>query len=212
MFDHGITSDKGAKHAQVFIDSAKGQGAFPGTEAIYNGHLSETALIPLTLGLEAAMPGWAKMGIDLGRKGKVPPPWHGILHRVKGLDEVRKLWRILEGEESVTRRGGELDTPVGKLPPNIAQGVRTQYSPEEIFERTGAVVSSDLATGGGKIAPDAVDLAAYYGGETTVQQFVTTGGLEKEHGLSGPSPENYAAQQAAQIDAHGSRPGSTKDA
>ena len=212
MFDHGITSDKGAKHAKVFIDSAKGQGSFPGTEALYNGHLSETALIPLTLGAEALLPGWAGMGIKLGRKGKVPPPWHGMLHRQQGLDEVRRLWRILEKEESVNRRGGDLETPPKPLPPNIAQGVRTQFTPEQIFERTGAVVSADLATGGGKYPPDQVDLADYYGEPTVVQQFVADGGLSKDHGMSGPSPTNYGAQQTAHIDAHGTRPGAPKEA
>jgi hypothetical protein len=220
MFDHGMTNDKGAKHAKVFIDSTKGQGPAPGTfgipvpgsEILYNGHLSETALIPLTLGLESAMPGWAGMGIKLGRKGKVPPPWHGALHRVKGLDEVRRLWRVLEGEETVNRRGGDLEEPPVPLPPNIAQGVRTQFTPEQIFERTGAVVSADLTSDGGKAAPDQVDLGSYYGADTVVQRFVADGGLGRDHGLSGPTPTNYASQQSAQIDAHGSRPGATKDA
>jgi succinate dehydrogenase / fumarate reductase iron-sulfur subunit len=214
MFDHGLTGDKGAKHAKVFIDSAKGQGDFPGSEALYNGHLSETALIPLTLGPEAALPGWAMMGMKLGRHGKVPPPWHGILHRVQGLEEVRRLWRVLEGSESVERRGGDLEEPPVPLPPNIAQGVLTQFTPEQIFEKTGAVVSSDVTAGGGKLPPDAVDLSSYYGAETVVQRFVADGGLERDHGLSGPAPTEYAEQQRAQIDAHGSRPGATtsKDA
>lgn len=200
LFDHGMTRDKGAKHAQVFIDSAKGQGSFPGSEALYNGHLSETALIPLTLGVEALKPGWARMGMQLGVKGKVPPPWHGILHRVKGLDEVRRLWRVLEQEEDVDRRGGDLEEPPVPLPPNIAQGVRMQFTPEEIFEKTGAVVSADLASGGGKEPDMQVDLATYYGEHTTVQKFVADGGLERSHGLSGPTPTNYAAQQAEQIE------------
>lgn len=202
MFDHGMTKDKGAKHAQVFIDSAKGQGSLPGTEMLYNGHLSETALIPLTLGLEAAMPGWAKMGVQLGIKGKVPPPWHAILHRVKGLDEVRTLWRILEREESVDRRGGDLETPPRPLPPNIAQGVRKQFSSEEIYERTGAWVTSDLTQSGGKEPETQVDLAAYYGENTVVQQFVADGGLGRDHGLSGPTPGNYGSQQASHIESY----------
>jgi succinate dehydrogenase / fumarate reductase iron-sulfur subunit len=221
MFDHGMTSDKGAKHAKVFIDSAKGQGAapgsfgieVPGSEILYNGHLSETALIPLTLGIPTSLtPNWAGMGVKLGVKGKVPPPWHGILHRVQGLDEVRRLWRVLEGEETVNRRGGDLEEPAKPLPPNIAQSVIRQYGAEAIFERTTAVVSADENAGGGKLPPDQVDLAGYYGDETVVQQFVKDGGLEKDHGLSGPVPTEYAAQQAATIDAHGSRPGEKKDA
>ncbi|MBC7462084.1 MAG: succinate dehydrogenase/fumarate reductase iron-sulfur subunit [Thermoleophilia bacterium] len=212
MFDHGITSDRGAKHAKVFIDSAKGQGPIPGMEALYNGHLSETALIPLTLGAEALTPPWIKMGVQMTKRGKAPPPWHSILHRQKGLEEVRKLWRILEAEESVDRRGGDLETPPVPLPPNIAQGVRTQFTPEQIFERTGAVVSSDLNTGGGKAAPSKVDLADYYGSHTVVQQFVADGGLGRAHGLLGPTPTSYASQQSTHIDTHGSRPGATKDA
>ncbi|MCW2926330.1 MAG: hypothetical protein JWM86_298 [Thermoleophilia bacterium] len=220
MFDHGITSDRGAKHAQVFVDSTKGQGPVPGSfgipvpgsEILYNGHLSETALIPLTLGIPTALtPNWAGMGIKLGRKGKVPPPWHGALHRVKGLDEVRRLWRILEGEETVNRRGGDLEEPASPLPPNIAQSVVRQFGPEAILERTGAVVSADDNAGGGKLPPDQVNLADYYGDATVVQQFVADGGLERDHGLAGPAPTEYAAQQAATIDAHGSRPGETKD-
>jgi succinate dehydrogenase / fumarate reductase iron-sulfur subunit len=206
MFDHGITNDKGAKHAQVFVDSAKGQGSFPGSELLYNGHLSETALVPLTLGAEALKPGWAFMGAKLAMRGKAPPPWHSALHRQGGLDEVRRLWRILEDEETTERRGGDLEEPAAPLPPNIAQGVRKQYSPEEIFEKTGAVVSADLTVGGGKEPPTKVDLGSYYGDHTVVQNFVSTGGLDKDHGLRGPTPTNYASQQAAQIDTHGSRP------
>jgi hypothetical protein len=122
---------------------------------------------------------------------------------------------VLEGEETTERRGGDLEEPVKPLPPNIAQGVLTQFTPEQIFERTGAIVSADITAGGGKLPPDQVDLTGYYGSETVVQRFVASGGLEHEHGLSGPVPTDYAAQQAAQIDAHGSRPGApspTKDA
>jgi hypothetical protein len=122
---------------------------------------------------------------------------------------VRRLWRVLEGKESAERRGGDLEEPAAELPPNIAQSVVRQFGPELIFERTGAVVSADDTAGGGKLPPDSVDLAAYYGGETVVQRFVNDGGLEQDHGLSGPVPTDYAAQQAATIDAHGSRPGST---
>jgi len=211
MFDHGMTSDKGARHAKVFIDSAKGQGAVPGSfgvevpgsEAFYNGHLSETMLIPLTLGVaESLLPGWVKMGAKLGMHGKVPAPWHGILHRVKGLDEVRTLWRVLEQQETSERRGGDLEEPPVSLPPNIAQGVKKQFTPEEIFARTGAVVSADPTLGGGKEAETKVDLASYYGDHTVVQKFVADGGLERSHGLSGPTPTNYASQQASHIEGY----------
>lgn len=149
MFDHGITSDKGAKHAQVFIDSAKGQGTgLTAPLPLYNGHLSETALIPLTLGAEAAMPGWAAMGMKLGMRGKVPPPWHSLFHKQGKLDEVRKLWRILEQEEHAGRRGGDMEEPSTPLPPNIPRAVRKQFSREEIYERTGAVITDSTFTGG----------------------------------------------------------------
>ena len=38
------------------------------------------------------------------------------------------------------------------------------------------------------------------------QKFVADGGLGRDHGLSGPTPENYRSQQSTQIDEHGSRP------
>jgi len=177
MFDFGMTGDKGAKHAKVFVDSAKGVGDFPGTEALYNGRLSETALVPFTLGAEVLLPHWATFGAKLAMRGKAPPPWHGILHRQKGLDEVRALWKILEAEESSSRRGGDLDTPVVPMPPNIAQAVPTQFTPEEIFARTGAVVSADITSGGGKEAEMKVDLGSYYGENTQVAGHVREGRL-----------------------------------
>ena len=177
MFDFGITSDKGAKHAKVFVDSAKGVGDFPGTELLYNGHLSETALVPFTLGPEVLLPGWQMFGAKLAVRGKAPPPWHGIFHRQKGLDQVRALWKILEAEETAERRGGDLETPPVPLPPNIAQGVRKQFTPEEIFAKTGAVVSADMNTGGGKEAEMKVDLGTYYGDNTQVAGHVREGRL-----------------------------------
>jgi hypothetical protein len=74
-------------------------------------------------------------------------------------------------------------------------------------------VSEDITSGGGKLPPDQVDLSSYYGDTTVVQQFVKDGGLDKDHGLSGPAPTEYAAQQAATIEAHGSKPaaGATTD-
>ena len=173
MFDHGMTGDKGAKHAKVFVDSSKGVGALPGTELLYNGHLSETALVPLTLGPEVLKPGWLAFGAKLNMRGKAPPPWHAALHRQKGLDEVRKLWRILEREESTDRRGGDLDTPVVPMAPNIARGLLKTFTPEEIYAKTGAVVSSDVTVGGGKEPEDKVDLATYYGTDSIVAKIVT---------------------------------------
>ena len=175
MFDHGITSDRGAKHAKVFVDSARGEGDFPGSRLLYNGHLSETALVPLTLGPEVAKPSWLTFGAKLAMRGKAPPPWHTMLHRQEGLDEARKLWHILEQEESVDRRGGDLDTPAAPLPPNIARGVLKSFTPEQILERTGAVVNPDVTASGGREPLDKVDLATYYGTESVVAQIVTAG-------------------------------------
>ncbi len=168
MFDHGITDDPGAKHAKVFINSAKGQGNFPGSEALYNGHLSETALVPFTLGPEVAKPAWLAFGARLAMRGKAPPPWHSALHRQKGLDEVRRLWRILEGQEVADRRGGDLEEPAAPLKPNIALGVQRMFSPEEIKERTGAIISTKHEEGGARDADDKVDLATYYGENTVI--------------------------------------------
>jgi len=63
------------------------------------------------------------------------------------------------------------------MPPNIAQGVRTQFTPEEIFARTGAVVSADITSGGGKEAEMKVDLGSYYGENTQVAGHVREGRL-----------------------------------
>jgi succinate dehydrogenase / fumarate reductase iron-sulfur subunit len=192
MFDHGITSDKGAKHAKVFVDSVKGVGNFPGSEALYNGHLSETALVPFTLGPEAVKPGWLRFGARLAMRGKAPPPWHSMLHRQGGLDEVRRLWRILEQEETTERRGGELDTPSAPLPPNIAQGVRRQFTPEQIYEKTGAVLSADITEGGGKEPEQQVDLATYYGDNTVLAKLVRegkVGGVPTGAGAEASAPD-----------------------
>ncbi len=137
LFDHGMTRDKGARHAQIFINSAKGKGSFPGTGLLYNGHLAETALVPYTLGPEALLPEWAMMGVRLAMRGKAPPPWHSALHRQEGLDEVQELWRILEREDGPSRRGGEFDTPAGEMPPNIARSLRGMFTARELNERTG---------------------------------------------------------------------------
>ena len=121
-----------------------------------------------------------------------------MLHRQKGLDEVRALWRILEGEERVERRGGDLDEPAVPLPPNIAQGVReTVRRPSRSSSKTGAVVSADVNAGWRQASRRTqVDLADYYG-ERHRAAVRRDGGLERDHGLSGPVPTDYAAQQAA---------------
>jgi hypothetical protein len=84
--------------------------------------------------------------------------------------------------------------------------VKRDFTPEEIFAKTGAVVSSDPNDGGSKEPEMQVDLASYYPTDTVLAKFVADGGLDKPHGLSGPTPTNYASQQTAQIEQHGTKP------
>jgi succinate dehydrogenase / fumarate reductase iron-sulfur subunit len=174
LFDHGMTGDKGARHAQVFIDSAKGQGTgITAPLPLYNGHLSETALVPLTLGPEFLKPSWQTFGIKLFARGKAPAPWHAMLHKQGKLDEVQRLWRILEQEESAERRGGDLDEPARELPPNVAKSVRKTMTPEELYERTGAIMTAEN-TEKGSDPLDLVDLSTY--GERYAQYANPKGG------------------------------------
>lgn len=83
-FKEGFTSDPGAKHAKVFVDSTyKG------------GFLRETELVPKTIGPANAIKD-IPFALQLARAGKVPNPLSP--HKAKDNDEVKRLWKLLEKE------------------------------------------------------------------------------------------------------------------
>ena len=84
IYSEGMLSDKGARHAQVFDVSTRA-----------TGYLLETALVPYTDPLKAMD---VKFAMQMARAGKVPNPLKP--HRAKKLDEVRKLHKLLKGQEA----------------------------------------------------------------------------------------------------------------
>ena len=87
IYSEGLLSDKGARHAQVFDVSTRA-----------TGYLLETALVPYTDPLKALD---VKFAMKLARAGKVPNPLKP--HRAKKLDEVRKLHKLVAGQEKASR-------------------------------------------------------------------------------------------------------------
>jgi succinate dehydrogenase / fumarate reductase iron-sulfur subunit len=84
IYAEGMLSDKGARHAQVFDFSTRA-----------TGYLLETALVPYTDPLKAMD---IKFAMQMARAGKVPNPLKP--HKAKKLDEVRKLHKLLKGQEA----------------------------------------------------------------------------------------------------------------
>ena len=84
IYQEGMLSDKGARHAQVFDVSTR-----------TTGYLLETALVPYTDPLKAMD---IKFAMKLARAGKVPNPLKP--HRAKKLGEVRKLHKLIKGQEA----------------------------------------------------------------------------------------------------------------
>jgi succinate dehydrogenase / fumarate reductase iron-sulfur subunit len=84
-FRHGLTRDEGARHAKVFVSSTR-----------RGGFLKETELVPKTIGPLAALKD-VPFALRLARAGKVPNPLSA--HKAKDNDQVKRLWKLLEGEE-----------------------------------------------------------------------------------------------------------------
>lgn len=80
MFDHGITSDGGAKHAQAFQDSTKA-----------SGRLNEATLPLKTRGLGSV--GMTPTAIRMILRGKIPIP---IQKPVPDVEEIRKIFELTE--------------------------------------------------------------------------------------------------------------------
>ena len=218
MFDHGITERQGRQARQGVHRLGQGPGR-QRSAPVPARRRSTTATCPRRRSSrsrsapEALKPSWAGMGVKLGMQGQGAA---AVARRAPPPEGPRR------GAQAVAHPRGRGDAPSAAaatsrsrpspLPPNIAQGVRTQFTPEEIFERTGAVVSSDLTRGGGKEPRTKVDLATYYGDDTVVQQFVADGGLEHDHGLR-PRPTNYARSRRRRSTptAHARAPRRTRD-
>jgi succinate dehydrogenase / fumarate reductase, iron-sulfur subunit len=89
IYQEGIHSDKGARHAKVFVKSTH-----------QTGYLLETNLVPETVGAVNAIKD-IPFALQLVRAGKVPNPLKP--HKAKKLDEVRKLHKLIEAQEKEAR-------------------------------------------------------------------------------------------------------------
>ncbi len=89
IYQEGMLSDKGARHAKVFVKSTH-----------QTGYLLETNLVPETVGAVNAIKD-IPFALQLVRVGKVPNPLKP--HNAKKLDEVRKLHKLIETQENEAR-------------------------------------------------------------------------------------------------------------
>ena len=89
IYQEGMLSDKGARHAKVFVKSTH-----------QTGYLLETNLVPETVGAVNAIKD-IPFALQLVRVGKVPNPLKP--HKAKKLDEVRKLHKLIETQENEAR-------------------------------------------------------------------------------------------------------------
>src|SRR6476661_5321931 len=85
IYQQGMHSDKGARHAKVFVKST-----------YQSGYLLETNLVPETVGAVNAIKD-IPFGMKLMRAGKVPNPLKP--HKAKKLDEVNKLNKLVGDQE-----------------------------------------------------------------------------------------------------------------
>ena len=88
IYQEGMHSDGGARHAKVFVKSTH-----------QTGYLLETHLVPETVGPVNAIKE-IPFALRLARAGKVPNPLKP--HKAKKLDEVRKLNKLIESQERAT--------------------------------------------------------------------------------------------------------------
>ena len=85
IYQEGMHSDPGARHAKVFVKSTH-----------KTGYLLETNLVPETVGAVGAIKE-IPFGLQLARAGKVPNPFNP--HKAKKLDEVRRLNTLIAAHE-----------------------------------------------------------------------------------------------------------------
>ena len=85
IYQEGMHSDPGARHAKVFVKSTH-----------KTGYLLETNLVPETVGAVGAIKE-IPFGLQLARAGKVPNPFNP--HKAKKLDEVRRLNKLIAAHE-----------------------------------------------------------------------------------------------------------------
>jgi succinate dehydrogenase iron-sulfur subunit len=85
IYQEGMRSDKGARHAKVFVDSSH-----------KTGYLLETNLVPETVGALAAIKE-IPFAMKMVRAGKVPNPLKP--HKAGKLDEVRRLNTLIGDQE-----------------------------------------------------------------------------------------------------------------
>jgi succinate dehydrogenase / fumarate reductase, iron-sulfur subunit len=89
IYQEGMLSDPGARHAHVFVKSTH-----------QTGYLLETNLVPETIGAVNAIKE-IPFALKMVRAGKVPNPLRP--HKAKKLDEVRKLHKLLKTQEAAAR-------------------------------------------------------------------------------------------------------------
>jgi succinate dehydrogenase / fumarate reductase iron-sulfur subunit len=92
IYQEGMHSDPGARHAKVFVKSTH-----------KTGYLLETNLVPETVGAVGAIKE-IPFALQLVRAGKVPNPFRP--HKAKKLDEVRRLHQLIAAHEKAVHEAG----------------------------------------------------------------------------------------------------------
>ena len=109
IYQAGMHSDPGARHAKVFVKSTH-----------KTGYLLETNLVPETVGAINAIKD-IPFALKLARAGKVPNPLRP--HSANKLDEVRKLHKLIEAQEQAAYAEG---TAGPRRPPEEAQAKESE--------------------------------------------------------------------------------------
>jgi len=110
----GIDRDMGAKHAKWFVTSAR-----------TTGWLRETELVPKTQGVVEAIK-QTRFALDLGRHGKVPPPFPR--HTAKDVGESKRLYKLVRSQGRDGFAGiVQGERALGKLDYGIHEGERDPY-------------------------------------------------------------------------------------
>jgi len=99
IYDAGMQSDKGARHAKVFVKST-----------YQSGYLLETQLVPETIGPIGAIKE-IPFALKMAKAGKVPNPLKP--HKAKKLDEVKRLNKLIAEQEKQQREAAAAGPSAG---------------------------------------------------------------------------------------------------
>jgi succinate dehydrogenase / fumarate reductase iron-sulfur subunit len=99
IYESGMQSDKGARHAKVFVKSS-----------YQTGYLLETQLVPETIGPIGAIKE-IPFALKMAKAGKVPNPLKP--HKAKKLDEVKRLNKLIAQQEKQQREAAAAGPSAG---------------------------------------------------------------------------------------------------